>query len=83
MHQLKGLSFQFRLFYLHKIDILFLFADIFMVIGAVFIGYASCMLQQGFGPSFLSKGVILLLCSFTSRVVVDASLFPIKGGWEG
>ncbi|XP_057475072.1 uncharacterized protein LOC130763135 [Actinidia eriantha] len=32
-------------------------ADIFMVIGAVFIGYASCMLQQGFGPSFLSKGV--------------------------
>ncbi|GFZ07560.1 NHL domain-containing protein [Actinidia rufa] len=43
-------------------------------------GYASCMLQQGFGSS-LSKVVILLLCSFTSRVVVDVSLFPIKGDW--
>uniref|UniRef100_A0A5B7BWV0 NHL domain-containing protein n=1 Tax=Davidia involucrata TaxID=16924 RepID=A0A5B7BWV0_DAVIN len=29
--------------------------DVFMVIGAVLIGYASCMLQQGFGPSFFSK----------------------------
>ncbi|PSR96443.1 THAP domain-containing protein [Actinidia chinensis var. chinensis] len=28
-----------------------------MVIGAVFIGYASCMLQQGFGSSSLSKVV--------------------------
>lgn len=30
--------------------------DIFMVIGAVFIGYISCMLQQGFGSSLFSKG---------------------------
>ncbi|KAI8010629.1 hypothetical protein ACSBR2_011620 [Camellia fascicularis] len=29
--------------------------DVFMVIGAVLIGYTSCMLQQGFGPSFSSK----------------------------
>lgn len=29
--------------------------DIFMVIGAILVGYASCMLQQGCVPSFLSK----------------------------
>ncbi|KAA8524017.1 hypothetical protein F0562_010552 [Nyssa sinensis] len=29
--------------------------DIFMVIGSVLIGYASCKLQQGFGSSFFSK----------------------------
>lgn len=31
--------------------------DIIMVIGAVLIGYASCMLQQGFGPSCFFKEV--------------------------
>lgn len=29
--------------------------DVLMVVGAVLVGYATCMLQQGFGPSFLSK----------------------------
>lgn len=29
--------------------------DIFMVVGAVITGYTICMLQQGFGPSFLSR----------------------------
>ncbi|XP_034679604.1 uncharacterized protein LOC117909629 isoform X2 [Vitis riparia] len=29
--------------------------DIFMVIGAVMVGYASCLLQKGFGPSAFSK----------------------------
>lgn len=29
--------------------------DILMVIGAIFIGYISCMLQQGFGSSFFSR----------------------------
>ncbi|KAJ0102930.1 hypothetical protein Patl1_04897 [Pistacia atlantica] len=29
--------------------------DILMVIGAVLVGYATCMLQQGFGPSFFSR----------------------------
>ncbi|KAL6999645.1 hypothetical protein U1Q18_000803 [Sarracenia purpurea var. burkii] len=33
--------------------------DVIMVIGAVLIGYASCMLQQGFGPSFFLKGLNL------------------------
>ncbi|GMP65988.1 hypothetical protein CsSME_00026540 [Camellia sinensis var. sinensis] len=31
--------------------------EVIMVIGAVLIGYASCMLQQGFGSSLLSKVV--------------------------
>ncbi|KAK9674200.1 hypothetical protein RND81_12G217900 [Saponaria officinalis] len=30
-------------------------SDIILVIGAVFVGYATCLLQQGFGPSFFSK----------------------------
>ncbi|XP_002524526.2 uncharacterized protein LOC8288262 isoform X1 [Ricinus communis] len=29
--------------------------DLLMVVGAVFTGYVTCMLQQGFGPSFFSK----------------------------
>lgn len=29
--------------------------DIVLVIGAVLVGYASCMIQQGFGPSFFLK----------------------------
>lgn len=29
--------------------------DVLMVVGAVLIGYATCMLQQGFGPSFFSR----------------------------
>ncbi|KAK7244131.1 hypothetical protein RIF29_38949 [Crotalaria pallida] len=29
--------------------------DILTVVGAVIVGYATCMLQQGFGPSFFSK----------------------------
>ncbi|XP_044473937.1 uncharacterized protein LOC123202181 isoform X2 [Mangifera indica] len=29
--------------------------DILMVIGAVLVGYAACMLQQGLGPSFFSR----------------------------
>ncbi|XAR56448.1 hypothetical protein NMG60_11036939 [Bertholletia excelsa] len=33
-------------------------ADVVMVIGAVLIGYTSCMLQQGFGRSFLSKVIL-------------------------
>ncbi|KNA04827.1 hypothetical protein SOVF_196090 [Spinacia oleracea] len=30
-------------------------SDIVMVIGAVFVGYASCLLHQGFGPAFFLK----------------------------
>ncbi|XP_058095498.1 uncharacterized protein LOC131240953 [Magnolia sinica] len=30
-------------------------SDIIMVVGAVLVGYASCMLQHGFGPSFSLK----------------------------
>lgn len=30
-------------------------ADIFMVAGAIIIGFATCMLQQGFGSSFFTK----------------------------
>lgn len=30
-------------------------SDIVMIIGAIFVGYASCMLQQGLGPSSFSK----------------------------
>ncbi|KAL0001382.1 hypothetical protein SO802_015163 [Lithocarpus litseifolius] len=29
--------------------------DVLMVVGAVLAGYATCMLQQGFGPSFFSR----------------------------
>ncbi|KAL5564910.1 hypothetical protein UlMin_028074 [Ulmus minor] len=29
--------------------------DVLMVLGAVLVGYATCMLQQGFGPSFFPK----------------------------
>ncbi|KAL5736588.1 hypothetical protein ACOSQ2_031376 [Xanthoceras sorbifolium] len=29
--------------------------DILMVVGAVLVGYATCMLQQGFGPSFFLR----------------------------
>ncbi|KAG6634353.1 uncharacterized protein LOC122289955 [Carya illinoinensis] len=29
--------------------------DVLMVVGAVLVGYATCMLQQGFGSSFLSR----------------------------
>nr|XP_011460801.1 PREDICTED: uncharacterized protein LOC101313487 isoform X2 [Fragaria vesca subsp. vesca] len=29
--------------------------DVLLVIGAVLIGYVTCMLQQGFGPSFFSR----------------------------
>ncbi|KAF3442383.1 hypothetical protein FNV43_RR16299 [Rhamnella rubrinervis] len=29
--------------------------DILLVVGAVLVGYATCMLQQGFGPSFISR----------------------------
>ncbi|KAK9132180.1 hypothetical protein Scep_011708 [Stephania cephalantha] len=29
--------------------------DIFMVIGAVLVGYISCMIQQGFGPLYFSR----------------------------
>ncbi|MED6206401.1 hypothetical protein PIB30_026346 [Stylosanthes scabra] len=29
--------------------------DILTVVGAIILGYATCMLQQGFGPSFFSK----------------------------
>ncbi|XP_050371090.1 uncharacterized protein LOC126789073 isoform X2 [Argentina anserina] len=29
--------------------------DVLMVVGAVLIGYVTCMLQQGFGPSFFSR----------------------------
>lgn len=29
--------------------------DVLMVVGAVLVGYATCMLQQGFGPSFFSR----------------------------
>ncbi|XP_068310523.1 uncharacterized protein [Pyrus communis] len=29
--------------------------DVLMVVGAVLAGYATCMLQQGYGPSFLSR----------------------------
>ncbi|XP_062096471.1 uncharacterized protein LOC133802215 isoform X2 [Humulus lupulus] len=29
--------------------------DVLMVIGAVLVGYATCLLQQGFGPSFFPK----------------------------
>ena len=32
-------------------------ADILTVVGAVIVGYATCMLQQGFGSSFFSKTV--------------------------
>jgi len=32
-------------------------ADILTVVGAVIVGYATCMLQQGFGSSFFSKSV--------------------------
>lgn len=39
----------------------FLLADIILVIGAVLVGYASCMIQQGFGPSFFLKTVKCLL----------------------
>ncbi|XP_040985674.1 uncharacterized protein LOC121233959 isoform X2 [Juglans microcarpa x Juglans regia] len=29
--------------------------DMLMAVGAVLVGYATCLLQQGFGPSFLSR----------------------------
>ncbi|KAL6196630.1 hypothetical protein ACLB2K_032244 [Fragaria x ananassa] len=29
--------------------------DVFLVVGAILIGYVTCMLQQGFGPSFFSR----------------------------
>ncbi|ONI12374.1 hypothetical protein PRUPE_4G160200 [Prunus persica] len=29
--------------------------DVLMVVGAVLVGYATCMLQQGYGPSFFSR----------------------------
>ncbi|GMN54343.1 hypothetical protein TIFTF001_023470 [Ficus carica] len=29
--------------------------DVLMVLGAVLVGYATCILQQGFGPSFFSR----------------------------
>lgn len=32
--------------------------DIILVIGAVLVGYASCMIQQGFGPSFFLEDAI-------------------------
>jgi hypothetical protein len=32
-------------------------ADILTVVGAVLVGYATCMLQQGYGSSFFSKTV--------------------------
>ncbi|KAL1349994.1 hypothetical protein HN51_026467 [Arachis hypogaea] len=32
--------------------------DILTVVGAIILGYATCMLQQGFGPSFFSKTVV-------------------------
>jgi len=34
-----------------------LLEDVIMVVGAVLIGYATCMLQQGFGSSFFSRMV--------------------------
>ncbi|GMP65989.1 hypothetical protein CsSME_00026540 [Camellia sinensis var. sinensis] len=45
--------------------------EVIMVIGAVLIGYASCMLQQGFGSSLLSKVVIPVFCSFTSDLLME------------
>jgi hypothetical protein len=34
-------------------------ADVLMVVGAVLVGYATCMLQQGIGPTFSSRTVYL------------------------
>lgn len=42
-------------------------ADIVMVIGAVFVGYASCLLHQGFGPAFFLKFVSIIYPSFLSE----------------
>ena len=37
----------------------FFSADILTVVGAVIVGYATCMLQQGFGSSFFSRTVCI------------------------
>lgn len=55
------------------LNLLFLFrscADILLVIGAVLIGYATCLVQQGFGHSFFSKTVNFIFFSF-------APFFPL------
>lgn len=61
----EGFEFYLRLHMLHACSCskneFNLLADVLMVVGAVLIGYATCMLQQGFGPSFFSRMVFLLL----------------------
>lgn len=45
-------------------------SDIVMVIGAIFVGYASCLLHQGFGPAVFSK--------FLQPSVSDVPQKPLK-----
>ncbi|XP_059662741.1 uncharacterized protein LOC132308626 [Cornus florida] len=62
--------------------------DVFMVIGAVLIGYASCILQQGFGPSFFSKQQLLESESQDLPMKEKPTLIvetikdePVEAGW--
>jgi hypothetical protein len=41
-------------------------ADILTVVGAVLVGYATCMLQQGYGSSFFSKTVCFASIEFVN-----------------
>ncbi|EOA30414.1 hypothetical protein CARUB_v10013540mg [Capsella rubella] len=64
--------------------------DILLVIGAVVIGYATCLLQQGFGNSFFSKTQLETETSFEeehpgkekfSRPVLETTATKEEPGW--
>ncbi|KAL9291434.1 putative six-bladed beta-propeller, TolB [Arabidopsis thaliana] len=64
--------------------------DILLVIGAVLIGYATCMLQQGFGNSFFSKTQVGSETSYEeehpgkeklSRPVHEKTITKEEPGW--
>lgn len=57
----RSFEFYFKLHCFFQTDLLNLLADVLLVIGAVLIGYVTCMLQQGFGPSFFSRMVTFYL----------------------
>lgn len=50
----------------------YLHADLLMVAGAILIGYASCILQQGFGSSGFSK----MVCSSTLYSLLSVCFNP-------
>ncbi|RWR89192.1 NHL repeat [Cinnamomum micranthum f. kanehirae] len=53
-------------------------SDIVMVIGAVLAGYASCVLQQGFGSSFFSKKKQVSETEFQDEPIVEKPILIVE-----